>query len=188
MKRKSLKAFISFVLVLTTGIAASPCFAQSPQFNEFDLNFIAIGITKGASKAQAFEKLGYYYSQQGEHKDDKKAVICFRQAIKLDPKLHHSWFALGLNRMEHPEPYFKKVLALKPNYAEAYYWLASYYLRAKRISESIQYFKGYLGVVDNSAPTEQSRIKTAKFDIQQMEKGITDYDVIAENQINGQRA
>ena len=89
--------------------------------------------------------------------------------------------------MEYPEPYFKKAIALKPDHAVSYYWLASYYLRAKRIPESFRYFKGYLDVVDKNAPIEQGRIKTAEFDIREMEKGITDYDTIAEDQITVRR-
>lgn len=176
------------IFLLVSISIATRLFAESPQMNDFDLAFIHIGTAEmGLSYAKAFEKLGYYYSQQGEHKDDKKAVTCFRRAISLDKKLHLSWFALGMNRMENPKIYFKRVIALKPDFAEAHYWLASYYLNVKRIPESIQYFKSYLAVVDKGVSIEQGRIKTARFDIQQMEAGITDYDAVAENQDKANR-
>lgn len=91
-----------------------------------------------------------------------KATICFKRAVRLDPKLYFSWYNLGLLNMDNPERYFKKAIEIDPRFYLSYYWLASYYKNCDKKQEARKYFKLYLETVDKDEPEEQGRIKVAE--------------------------
>ncbi|MFC1667656.1 tetratricopeptide repeat protein [Candidatus Omnitrophota bacterium] len=109
--------------------------------------------------AQTYELLGRTYL----HRDKwEEAVIFFDKAVQLDPELYLSWYNLGLLHMDNPELYLKKAIEANSKFAPSYYWLALYYSKGDRITESIEYFEEYLKVVDKNDPIEEARIKVAE--------------------------
>jgi tetratricopeptide (TPR) repeat protein len=95
-----------------------------------------------------------------------------------------AWYNHGLKNMDNPESDFQNAIIADPKFAPSYYWLASYYCKAKRKEESIECFKKYLQVVDKNDPIEKDRIKTARFFIKEMRAGNIDYDLIVEKSMS----
>lgn len=150
-----------------------------PEPTEFEKAFVAIGIAEhGHTEPQSLAMLGRYYMG----KDDERAQRWLLAALDQDDSIAQAWFDLGILRMDDPVIYFKRVIELEPSHAQAHYWLASYYCRSNRTEESIRQFKQYLDGVDLQSPEEQGRIRTARFFISAMQRGITDYDEITELQ------
>jgi len=95
-----------------------------------------------------------------------------RQATAID------WYNRGLSHMDNPEREFKNAIKADPQFSPPYYWMASYYCKAKRRKESIVYFQKFLQVVDESDPHQKDRIEMAKCFIKEMEAGNDDYNSI----------
>ena len=89
-----------------------------------------------------------------------------------------TWYNRGLSNMDGPESDFKNAIKANSKFAPPYYWLASFYCRAKREEESIEYFEKYLQVVDKNDPQEKDRIEMAGYFIEEMRSGNMDYDSI----------
>jgi len=98
-----------------------------------------------------------------------------QQDAKVDPDLCLAWYNRGLSNMDNPEREFKNAIKADPQYSPPYYWLASYYCKANRKKESIEYFEKYLRVVDRHDPQEKDRIEMAKCFISEMKAGNDDY-------------
>jgi len=90
------------------------------------------------------------------------------------------WYNRGLNNMNNPEREFKNAIKADPTYSPSYFWLASYYCKAKRRQESIEYFEKFLQVVDVEDPQQKARIETAGHFIREMKAGNCDYNSIVE--------
>ena len=91
-----------------------------------------------------------------------------------------TWYNRGLSNMDNPERYFKNAIKADPQFSPPYYWLASYYCKAKRKEESIEYFEKYLQVVDENDPHQKDRIEMAGYFIREMKAGNDDYNSIIE--------
>jgi len=164
------------VLAMSCQIA----YAQMPDFEEEEaFLFWAYQEGWGADEAKAYDAVGSLNMNAGRH---ERAGLFFAKSVSIDPDKYETWFRWGLINMDKPEPYFLRSIEANPNFAESYYWLASYYCRVEQTEDSIQYFEDYLKVVDADDSLEKSRIKTAKFYIDQMKAGIVDYDIIANKQ------
>jgi len=80
--------------------------------------------------------------------------------------------------MDNPEREFKNAIKADPQYSPSYYWLASYYCKAKRKKESIEYFEKFLQVVDERDPQQKDRIEMAGHFIRELKAGNGDYNSI----------
>jgi len=80
--------------------------------------------------------------------------------------------------MDNPEREFKNAIKADPQFSPPYYWLASYYCKAKQKEESIECFEQYLQIVDKNDPQEKDRIEMAGYFIRELKAGNGDYNSI----------
>ena len=147
------------VIVLQLSIVGTGLCADQKVFDDQDMQlFEAVKQEQGLNNAQTYELLGRIYLNQEKW---EKAVASFNEAVRLDPKLYLSWYNLGLLHMDNPELYFKKAIEADSKFAPSYYWLALYYYKQGRATESVEYFEGYLKVVNKNDAIEKDRIKAA---------------------------
>ena len=109
--------------------------------------------------AETYQLLGTAFLM--EHRINK-ATICFKRAVRLDPKLFFSWHHLGILNMNNPELYFKKAIEIDPRFSPSFYCLARYYKKCDKKQEAQKYFKLYLEVVDRNDPEQKNMIKAAE--------------------------
>lgn len=171
--------------VITVLMIASCMIIYAEEPDELDSRlFRELKAEHKLTDAQTYELLGLTYLQEG---DSERAAIYFNEAVSLDPILYLSWYNLGLLNMDmdDPEYYFEEAIEVNPEFSPPYYWLASYYCKAKKKTESIKYFEEYLKVADKDDPQEKDRIEMAGYFIKEMKAGNDDYNSIIEKALSG---
>ncbi len=89
------------------------------------------------------------------------AVLAFRQALSLDPKLAAAKYEIGKvyltqNNPDYFLPNFQEAITLDPNFAPAYYELFFYWFN-KDINKARDYFDKYLAVSDRDLSSEYDK-------------------------------
>jgi len=119
-----------------------------------------------------------YWKDKDFSGDDQVSKDLSALQKKCEKTICLSWYNLGLSNMDNPEHYFKNAIKADPGFSPSYYWLASYYCKHKKKTESIDYFERYLQVVNENDPQEKDRIEMARYFIKEMKAGNIDYNSI----------
>jgi Tfp pilus assembly protein PilF len=98
------------------------------------------------NEAEIEEAIGYAFLHSENQRE--RATVHFKKAVELDPKLHFSWYNLGLIYVDTEEGYnyFQKATEAKPDFPPPYYWMAHYRCRNREDKEAIPLFQKYLEV------------------------------------------
>ena len=97
----------------------------------FKVCFVSLILANAAtsvacqSREKQFDELFDKCSALSEKQDTEKAVICFEEAVKLNPESYSSYISLAvdykkLNQLDKAEEVIKKALAIHPKRAGAY--------------------------------------------------------------------
>lgn len=91
----------------------------------------------------AWERLGSFLRKQGRGGDELQAMLDW---VERCPDSHEAWFQVGFvlitlnRRQDGAQGYFERALQLKPDFHEAFCWLAQCYLDVGDSDKSLQYF------------------------------------------------
>lgn len=110
--------------------------------------------------ADALLNLAQVYKDAGTPEKANELMAKASASVEKDPKLLFNQAVMLLNEFKNAEaePLLKKVLALDPNYAEAYFQLASVCLNLQREDEALAHYDKYLSL----NPTITQNVETAK--------------------------
>jgi len=123
----------------------------------------------GADKASLFQTLGFSYFRR-ENFD--RAFLYFNAAVGINPRLHWSWYYMGLLHPEEAEKYFKKAIVANREFAPAHYWLGRHYGKRGALEEAIRAFETYLEV-SWADPNERARMDEARELLKKLRQGKT---------------
>jgi len=170
------KILVLVLIGLTFPLANIPVFAISTttqattKYSEEDVDWDKIDAKlfenlkkeSGKSDAEVYQAMGIGHFEQ---KNGARAERYLQKAVELDPKLHWSWYHLGLLSIDTEEGYnyFKKATEADQKFSIPYYWMAYYRCRNREDAKAIPLFKKYLEVAEiEKDPQEEGRIKVAK--------------------------
>jgi len=91
----------------------------------------------------AWERLGSLLRKQGRGEDELSAMLDW---VERCPESHEAWFQVGFvlitlgRSREDAQVYFERALQLKPDFHEAYCWLAQCYLDLGQSDQALNYF------------------------------------------------
>lgn len=113
------------------------------------------------SEAGILQAVGYTILKSNNRWE--RAMIYFKKAVELDPKLYFSWYNLGLINIDTEEGYgyFEKTTEVNPNFPASYYWMAYYCCKKREDKKALSLFRKYLEIADGNKD-EEGRIKIAE--------------------------
>ncbi len=162
-KKQLIVAWVISVLFLSLAVAGHP----QDSSEQVDWDKIEYHLYKDSraqhpdkSEAEIEQAIGYALLQSDNQWE--RATVHFKKAVELDPKLHFSWYSLGLINADTEQGYnyFKKATEAKPDYPPPYYWMAYYRCRNREDRKAIPLFQKYLEVAKGDK-NEDSRIEVA---------------------------
>jgi len=134
---------------------------QTVEFNNFR--------SSNEDDAKVLQTMGVDYLND---RNLAKAMDCFNNAVRLNPKLYLSWYYLGLLNIgsENSYDYFKKAAEAKPDFPNSYYWMAYGQCRKRDDQKAVQLFKKYIELAKNN-PEEAARVRAAEKALEELYSG-----------------
>jgi Tfp pilus assembly protein PilF len=113
--------------------------------------------------------MGLDYLKEGDYARSKEYL---NKAVKLDPKLYWSWYALGLLEIDNPKgyAYLKRSTEENPDFPIPYYWMAYYYCRNNEDRKAVELFKKYIDLAQGSIG-EEDRLSSAREILLELQSG-----------------
>ena len=149
------------VFLLTISVCKAEDSKENVDWDKIDSKlFYTLKQDSGKSDAEIYQAIGLTHFKQ-ENWD--RAEKYLKKAVELNPKLHWSWYNLGLLYIDTEEGYnyFKKATEANPKFSVPYYWMAYYRCRNREDKKAIPLFEKYLEVAHGDKE-ETGRIKVAK--------------------------